>query len=945
MILNSMKQFSVRGLALASAAFAGAMAIGTPSLAQAQAAPAEEAEAGGVTDIIVTAQRREESLQDVPLSIVALGAEEIRNAGVTEASRLEQLAPGLRLGRSGADPRPAIRGIHTESIQGNADPRIAFYIDEIYQSRTSQTSVPFVDLERVEVQKGPQGTLFGRNSYGGNIAISTAKPTDKFEGGFDVTYGSYDRMMVNGHINLPLSESLAVRFAGNYERRDGFIKSVTAPGFADQDDKNQFYLRGSLRWAPVDSNIEVILRASHWSDDSKGNGTFNAKAIGQFLDPALVTAPGGTLNVGGATFTFPNGFNGRTFQGQFFPFATFRDGLVDVTINNVPLDIGYPVLGPYKVLNDAPSRQRIKSTQISAVINYDISDSVRLRSITGYNHFDAVRSTDNDGTPANFGIGYFLTKDKAFSQELQIQSKGDSPLQYTIGGYYLNDQVPDGFFSQRARGYSTAGALAGAAGTGSYPLYFGSNFTVLPSSGGATLNLVDLGGGRFGPSPSAFIGANASDAFNPLSYAKNVSYASYGQVSYTVADRLTLTGGLRYTIDKKDLRSALATPGLALGGGYLVYQPSLDFNRTCDGVTAADASSTATPSAVAQALTTRCGKNTFKYFTYRLAADYKISDDVLIYASYSTGKHSGGFSYSPITNSAGQPLPPYGTEGVEAFEAGLKGTFLDRRLQFNLAAFYNIYSNLQVQTSFANPLVPNSVITLLSNGAKSKAPGIDLSIIAYPAPKLRLNVAVNYLHARDDPFPVSVTNNGICGIVAAGGTCNTRPEVQLGYLGGILPNPVSNPGLFVPIRDAAGNQTFVLATIAGVPNQQILQFQALGYNTPTRVQNTPDISAQFGLSYEFDLGASGTLTPEVQTLFSGSYLLSRATPQFLQKSYTKTELRLTYRTAAKNLSLQAFVENLENEATIGRVTVASGGGINGSYGAPRTWGVKAGFKF
>ncbi len=916
---------SLRALALASAAFIGPMIASAPAQAQAQAAADASADSG-VTDIIVTAQRREESLQDVPLSIVAISRETIKNNDVTEASRLEQLAPGLRLGRSGADPRPAIRGIYTESIQGNADPRIAFYIDEIYQSRTSMTSVPFVDLERVEVQKGPQGTLFGRNSFGGNIAISTAKPSDRLEGGVSLLYGAYNRIMGDAYINLPISESLAVRFAGLYEKRDGFIKSVTAPGFADMDDKNQFYLRGSLRWAPVGGKIEVILRASHWSDDSKGSGTFNSKAIGQFIDPALVTAPGGTLIVGGATFTFPNGYNGRTFQGQFYPFATFRDGLVDTTINGVPLDLGYPVLGPYKVLHDAPSTQRIKSTQISMVINYDISDNVRLRSITGYNNFDAVRGTDNDGTPANYGYGYFLTKDKAFSQELQIQSRGDSPFNYTIGGYYLNDEVPDAFLGVRTRNYSTAAALAGTPGTGNYPLYFGSNFTVYPSSGGGVVNLP----------PTAYITPNASDAFNPLSWAKNVSYALYGQASYTFNGKLTLTGGLRYTIDKKDLRSALSTPGLALGGGYLVYQPTTDFNHTCDGVTAADPSSTATPSSVATALTTRCGQNTFKYFTYRLAVDYKLNDDVLLYGSYSTGKHSGGFSYSPISNTAGQPLPPYGTESVEAFEAGLKGTFFDRRLQFNLAAFYNKYSDLQVQTSFPNPLVPNSVITLLSNGATSKSPGIDFSIIAFPMPKLRMNVALNYLHARDDPFGVSVGQSGICGIVAPGGTCTTRPEVGLGYLGGILPNPVSNPGLFAPIKDSSGNQIVV----GGVP-----QFTALGYNTPTRVQNTPDFSAQFGMAYEIDLGNGGTLTPEVQTLYSGNYLLSRAFPQYPQEAYTKTELRLTYRSPNQGLTLQAFVENLEDNATIGRVTVASGGGFSGSYAAPRTWGVKAGYKF
>jgi iron complex outermembrane recepter protein len=393
----------------------------------------------------------------------------------------------------------------------------------------------------------------------------------------------------------------------------------------------------------------------------------------------------------------------------------------------------------------------------------------------------------------------------------------------------------------------------------------------------------------------------------------------------------------RYTIDKKDLRSALATPGVfAPAGTYIAYLPTTDFNRTCDGVTAADASSTAPANVVANALTTRCGQKTFKYFTYRAAIDYKVNDDVLLYASYSTGKHAGGFSYSPISNTAGQPLPPYDTESVQAFEAGMKGSFFDRRLQFNVAAFYNLYSQLQVQTSFPNPLVANSVITLLSNGAKSKAPGVDVSIIAFPTPKLRLNLAVNYLHARDDPFGVSVTNNGICGIVAPGGTCTTRPEVQLGYLGGILPNPVSNPELFAPILGSNGAQIVV----GGVP-----QFTALGYNTPTRVQNTPDISAQFGLAYEFDLGDGGTMTPEAQVLYSGNYLLSRAFPQYLQKAYTKTELRLTYRSADQRLSVQAFVENLENNATIGRVTVASGGGFSGSYAPPRTWGIKLGYKY
>ena len=906
MILKSMKQFSIRSLALSSAAFAGAVAIGIPAFAQAQPAAAEEAEAG-VGDIVVTAQRREESLQKVPLSIVAIGRESLDNQNVTQASRLEQIAPGLSIGRSGADPRPAIRGVITETIQGNTDPRIGFYIDEIYQSRTSQLSTPFIDLERVEVQKGPQGTLYGRNSFGGNIALATAKPNDeRVEGGVDLVAGNYDRVLGQAFINLPITSGLAVRFAAAAERRDGFIRSLANPGLADQDDANYQYVRGALRWTPpsLEGRLDVILRASYWNDDSKGANTFNAKAIGQFIDTRLITPPGGTLNVGNGTFTFPQGFNGRSFSGQFVPFSAFRDGVVDIN----GADIGIRIPGNYLSNNDEPSFQRIKSQQYSATINFDLTDSIRLRSITGLVDFDAVRGGDNDGTRASFGVGFFLTKSKSFSQELQIQSTGDGPFQYTLGGFYFNDRVPDAFLGARTRNFSTASALA----AGLPGLVFGSDFTTLPSIGSA-------------------INPNASDNFNPLSFQKTKSNALYGQASYKFG-KLTATGGLRYTIDKKDLRSARQN-AFAGAGTFLEFLPSTDFNLTCGGFTAAGSGSTAAPATIANALITRCGKRTFKFFTYRAALDYQLSDDVLLYASYSTGKHAGGFSAAPLPGQT--ELPAYETEGVEAFELGFKGKFLDSKLLLNVAAFYNYYDSLQIQTSFANPLVANSVVSVLANGATNKSPGVDFELIAKPARGLTINFAANYLRSRDDEFPISAFSSGICAIVAAGGTCTTNPAVGIGFNSAFLPNPISNPELFIPILTAAGTQLIV----NGVP-----QFQTLGYGGKSRVQNTPDISLRAGIAYEIELGDGSTLTPEVQTYFNGGYILSRALINFQQKSYTKTELRLTYQ-RDDGLSLQAFVENLENEAVIGRATVSNGGAFSGTFAAPRTYGLRLGYRF
>lgn len=883
-----------------------AMTVAAPAVAQTAQTQAEEAESG-VADIVVTAQRREESLQKVPLSIVAIGRESLDNQNVTQASRLEQIAPGLTIGRSGADPRPAIRGVITETIQGNSDPRIGFYVDEIYQSRTSQLSMPFIDLERVEVQKGPQGTLFGRNSFGGNIALSTSRPNDdRVEGGVDILVGDYRRVLGQGFVNVPLGGGLAVRIAGAAERRDGFIRSLANPGFADQDDTNYHYIRGAIRWTPpaLDNRLDVILRASYWNDDSKGANTFNAKAIGQFIDPALITAPGGTLNVGNGTFTFPQGFNGRSFTGQFVPYSAFRDGVIDIN----GTDIGILIPGNYLSNNDEPSFQRIKASQFSATINYDITDAIRLRSITGYVDFDANRGGDNDGTRSSFGVGYFLTKSKSFSQEFQIQSTGDGPFNYTLGGFYFNDKVPDAFLGARTRSFSTASARA----AGLPALSFANGFTTVPAASGD-------------------IQPNASDNFNPLTFQETTSKALYGQASYEFGG-LTVTGGIRYTIDKKDLRSARQN-AFAASGTFLEFLPSTDFNLTCGGLTPAGPGSTASAAVVNAALITRCGERTFKFFTYRAAVDYQLNDDALLYASFSTGKHAGGFSAAPLPGQT--ELPAYDTEGVTAYEVGFKGKFFDSKLLLNIAAFYNYYEDLQVQTSFANPLVGNSVISVLGNGATNKSPGVDFEMTAKPVRGLTINFAANYLRSRDDEFPISAFSSGICSIVAPGGTCTTNPAVGIGFNSAFLPNPVSNPNLFVPVRDASGAQVVA----GGVP-----QFLSLGLGGKSRVQNTPDITLRGGIAYEFDLGDAGTLTPEVQSYFNGGYLLSRAFVNYQQKSYTKTELRLTYQ-SRDGLSLQAFVENLENEAVLGRVTVSDGGAFSGTFAPPRTYGLRLGYRY
>ncbi len=900
-------EWRFHAMLLTSVTLAGLTLSGVVRAADASSSAASDG-ASSVGEVVVTAQRRAEKLQSVPLSVVAIGSEQLKTADVTQVDRLEQIAPGLRIGRSGSDPRPALRGTFTSAIQGNNDPRIGFYIDEIYQSRTSQLSIPFVDLQRVEVQKGPQGTLFGRNSFGGNIAITTAPPTDSFDAGIDGIYGNYDRKLIEGFINVPLAPGLAARFAGNYENRDGFINNIYNPA-ATADDKNQYYLRGSLRWVPQNFNkLEVTVHGSYWNEDDHGNGAFGSKAIGALYNPNYQVAPGGTLNLPNASaVTLPGGYVGYDNQANsLIPYSVFyRDGITDIN----GADVGIAIPGPYTLRTDYASIQKIKSYQFSGTINYDLNSFIRLRSITGYTNFNALRTRDADGTSAPKGIGYFLTKDEAVSQEFQVQSiDKNSPFQYTFGLYYLHDTVPDAYIGEENRNYTTLGAIA----TGGYPIYFNNySYSSLVNYAAPLANNIN----------NSLVTANRSDSVNPLTFLDTESKAAYGQVSYTFDKKLTFTGGIRYTDDHKSFASALqqgATGGtFAFSPGFGVA-PTLDFNHACNGYTAADPSSTATNAA--NALLTRCGVAAFHFFTYRAAVDYKIDSDHLVYASFNTGKHAGGFSYSPRPGQT--TLNPVQTENVEAYEIGSKNQFFDHRLQVNVAAYYNYYTNLQISVSYPNPLLPGSVSTYSQNGQSNNTPGIDFEVLAKPIPALTINFAVNYMHARDNPVVISGTSsNNLCSI----GTSASCPLVGVGLNGGILPNPVSNPNLFVQVP---GTSTY----------------NTLTYNTKVQVQDQPDWTVQGGAAYTFNLQRLGDLTAEVQTYFNGGYLLSAITPNYNQSSFTKTELRLTYAPPGGHLTVEGFVENLENVAVVNRVTL-SNYTYDGNYEAPRTYGVKLSYRY
>ena len=905
-------------IALASAAYAQ-----TP---QAQVAPASAAPPADtqVGEVVVTAQRRAENLQSIPLSVTAVSGAELRNQDINDVSRLEQVVPGLRLGRSGAAERPAIRGVYTEAIGINSDPRIGFYIDEVYQSRPQQTSASLVDLERVEVQKGPQGTLFGRNSYGGNIALTTATPKDKVEGGLDVTVGDYRRVRVEGYYNQPIAPGLDGRIAVEYERHDGYLESSVNPK-ADLQDKDEYYVRGSLKWTPpqLDNRLEVLLHASYYKRDDNGFNSVNGKVIGVAEDPRLVVAPGGTVSFNGVPFTFATGYNGLNVgTGTLYGYTNaVRDGIPDVN----GADIGIPIPGKYKSVYDAVPRERLEQQQYSGTVSYDLNRWIRLRSISAYTKFSTVNGGDGDGT--SLPLLYYVsgTDAETFSQEVQVQSNHPGPFQYTVGGFYLYDKDEDGtnnYYLNRT--YTTGGAAALG-----LPTYYGA-------TGGCQF--------RYATTSACNLNYASGNLYDfPLEdAARTQSYAAYAQASYTVLDRLTFTGGVRYTIDHKVYKSTvqndyvssyLKTQGASAAtqaNSYAVFpQFSDDFaNLTCGGYTPLGYSTAGSNQAVGQApdyFKTACGARTFEFATYRAAVDYKLTSQNLIYASFNTGRHSGGFGASVFAATApGGSFSTFNSEGVEAWEVGSKNRFFDGRLQVNVDAFYNNYTHLQQQGTQA---INNTNVTTIFNIGSEHAPGADLEIVAKPWRALTLNLAVNYLHARYSAFPAYVNPSYICYYAATPGcvgTSTTQP-VNYGVGSGYFPNAYTNPAEFV----ATGLSGYDFAYVA----------------TDRRVQNQPDWSMQFGTRYELDLPGGARLVPEFHTLFSADYLLSPSAPKIVQDAYLKTDLRVTWWSPDGRVSAQAFVQNLEDVPTLGRITVQGNGQIQGTYDDPRTFGVKVGYHF
>lgn len=672
-------------------ASACAMALGLPGHSFAQATtqdvppediaqPAPEATEDTATgnEIIVTATKREQTLQDVPVAVSVASAEAIERAQIRDVRDLQSLVPSLRVAQTQAifATTYSIRGFGSSGNNAGLEPSVGMFVDGVYRSRSVGQVSDLADLQRVEVLRGPQSTLFGKNASAGVISIVTKEPQYDFGGNVEASYGNYDAMVLRGYVTGPVSDSAAASLSAGYNRRDGYITDLGYDGKSNNRDR--WFARGQLKIEP-NSQMRVRLIADYDRIAEICCSVSNFRSAIPGATQAIL-AMGGMVN------------------DPAEPFA----------------DIVY---------SSRPSKNVIDSYGLSGQVDYDIGP-LRVTSIT------ALRKTRSDSDhDADFTSGDIVATNrnlldiKTFTQEMRVSTNLDGSFNFLLGGYYFNEKA---FHSQDLR--------------------FGSQFRTyadLITNGGITQLEQSL---HYAPGTFQGAGQGLYEDF----HLNNEAWSIFGDVDVQLARHLTLTLGLNYTHDAKDVVSSSRStdvfsslslpPNLSALADLQFVPPFLDFPNAVEGGRTRDGN----------------WSN-----TVRLA--YEFSDTLNAYVARSTGFKASSFNLSrdsrptaadlvllqaadlatPNLSSGSRFAKP---EKSELYELGVKGNWGIASANFTVfkQSIKNFQANLFLGTGFA-----------LSNAEKQSTFGVEFDGMVKPLPELSLTMAVTYLDPRYDTFRLS----------------------------------------------------------------------------------------------------------------------------------------------------------------------------------------------
>jgi iron complex outermembrane receptor protein len=654
---------------MAGASAAAAMIAA--SAVQAQTAPAvANNDSTQLEEITVTATKRETNLQDTPIAISAFSQAGLDRQQVKDVTDLAKFVPSMQINQQGDQGAILItmRGIGNDTAYTEvADPEVAIYVDGIYSPRAQGAAVLMYDMDGVEVARGPQGTLFGRNATVGAISLRTAKPTlGDYYGSAEVVGGSYNRLGARVAVNMPVSDTFALRLAAITERHDGYVDFQNPPTIAGVN-RSAFVTSGKKYYAQDQRSARL---SALWKPNEKFTWNVNVEGYQDTGAPIIALAQ-----------------TPRAGQKKW-------SALIDT----------------------APQSDRY-SYGVRSTMDYSINDYVGLTYVTGWQRVGGSADSDADGgilgvtqpngslTQGGFGENNTVwSRNDAWSHEIQLKSQGENTIDWIVGGYYSHEDNSIRFDIDGRDGY------------------------------------------RDGPMSwsGSFIQAKRTV----------VSKAAFGQAVWHVNDRIRLTGGLRYTDDTKQDQGGRNVTFNGLSSCLLV-----DTAAHCNagifgqakGATAAQLLALLGPG---YGIGNNDVKGSWNKLTWLGRADMDVSDDVLVYASVSTGFKSGNIEDGGLLANP---------ETLTNYEAGSKIRFLDGRATLNLAAYYEDFKGYQVNqvvTTYKPDGTTDKSQVITTNAKGAQAYGVEAELTANLTAVDRLQISAT---AQDTKLDSLVAADGRIG--------------------------------------------------------------------------------------------------------------------------------------------------------------------------------------
>ncbi|MEQ9450135.1 MAG: TonB-dependent receptor [Pseudomonadales bacterium] len=771
-------------------------------------------------EVVVTATRRAESAQDVPIPVTAISGDRLERSFAQDARDLNGIAPNVQLQPVGAFQNAAafyIRGVGSTDIESATDPGIATFIDDVYQGRVSTALQDFVDISAVEVLRGPQGTLFGRNAIGGVVHLQHNEPDfEAVDWGIGVTVGQEDRLDVKFVGNVPLSDTAAFRLAGKSTQADGFYDNKT-PGGKDLNGQDRLTLLPSFKWAPNDQ-WDVLLRGEYnrTRDDSWANIPYSACRQDPTTTPGF--APGNDVVINFISAVFANPADAASFCGQEVDEDSFD------------------------VRHDQPegSFSDFDIWGLTARVNHYMDGVGTLTYIANYRDVEEDVVNDFDTTDYDLFRTRRIQEHYQFSHELRFASEFSESVQLVTGLYYFEQEYEMDQF--------TNGLLVGGS-----PIF--GNSTQL-----------------------------------------NQAWAAFGQVDWSVNEKLSLTLGLRYSAEEKEFDHCGVGFGdpvsrscqIDLGGGFVstLLQEDEDWSAVSP----------------------------------RLGANYFLNDNVMVYFSYAQGFRSGGFNGRGNTPSS---IGPFDEETADNYEIGIKSDLFDQRLRLNASAFLMDYEDLQRAAIRPAPGGAGQE-TVTENVGSAENWGIELEMQAILTEQLSAFMTVGYLDASNEEWCAAV--NGVLATDAPpAGFSQCGPSTEVFLPGG------GSAGFLVPVD------------VSHLPPPQSPEWSVrfdLVYDMRLRNDSSLQIAGSWRYSSEVSLVSAGlpagTLDGVVQ--YNGEFV----NPE--RDSTNIFDLNVTWRSANENWRVSGYVKNLTDELYAGTGTFVAGLFNFTQMNHPRHWGVEFAYR-